>query len=220
MLAPIACRPLTCWSTGRCPMAQPPGSDTRAWPVRASSGPSTSTEARMVFTISYGASGLSSFAARSSTVSSLLETCTPICDSSFAMVRTSIRRGTFASLSVRSVSSAAHRIGRAAFFAPETRISPSRVRPPVIFSLSTGLLPFLGGQGLHGKRMDLLAHAVAQRGVHQLVTLHAALAGERRRDDDRLEMLPVADHLEVLAREAGRDAGFDAFRVDHQCLSL
>ena len=36
-----------CRSTGRVPMAQPPGSDTRASPQRASSGPSTSTEARM-----------------------------------------------------------------------------------------------------------------------------------------------------------------------------
>ena len=38
-------------------MAQPPGSDTRASPQRAASGPSTSTEARMVFTSSYGAVG-------------------------------------------------------------------------------------------------------------------------------------------------------------------
>ena len=41
-----------CWSTGRAPMAQPPGSDTRASPQRASSGPSTSIEARMVLTSS------------------------------------------------------------------------------------------------------------------------------------------------------------------------
>jgi hypothetical protein len=33
-------------------MAQPPGSDTRASPQRATSGPSTRMEARMVFTIS------------------------------------------------------------------------------------------------------------------------------------------------------------------------
>ena len=41
-----------CWSTGREPMAQPPGSDTVASPKRASSGPSASTEARMVLTSS------------------------------------------------------------------------------------------------------------------------------------------------------------------------
>ncbi len=41
-----------CWSTGREPIAQPPGSDTVASPKRASSGPSTRMEARMVFTSS------------------------------------------------------------------------------------------------------------------------------------------------------------------------
>ena len=42
---------------GRPPMAQPPGMATRAIPVRAISGPSTSELARMVFTISYRATG-------------------------------------------------------------------------------------------------------------------------------------------------------------------
>ena len=51
-----------CWSTGREPIAQPPGSETQASPKRASSGPSTRIEARMVFTISYGASSLSTCA--------------------------------------------------------------------------------------------------------------------------------------------------------------
>ena len=41
-----------CWSTGREPMAQPPGSDTRVAPKRASSGPSTMMVARMVLTSS------------------------------------------------------------------------------------------------------------------------------------------------------------------------
>ena len=63
----MACSPLMCWSTGREPMAQPPGSDTRARPVRASNGPSTRIDARMVLTISYGASALSSTAALSRT---------------------------------------------------------------------------------------------------------------------------------------------------------
>ena len=39
-----------CWSTGREPIAQPPGSDTRAMPKRAKSGPSTRMEARIVLT--------------------------------------------------------------------------------------------------------------------------------------------------------------------------
>ena len=56
MRAPMAARPLRCWSIGRAPIAQPPGSDTRARPCRATSGPSTSTDARIVLTSSYGAS--------------------------------------------------------------------------------------------------------------------------------------------------------------------
>ena len=43
--------------SGRPPMAQPPGMATRARPVRATSGPRTSEEARMVLTISYFAVG-------------------------------------------------------------------------------------------------------------------------------------------------------------------
>ena len=41
-----------CRSTGRAPIAQPPGSDTRASPSRATSGPSTRTEARILRTMS------------------------------------------------------------------------------------------------------------------------------------------------------------------------
>jgi hypothetical protein len=44
-------------SMGRPPMAHPPGMATRAIPVRAMSGPSTRELARMVFTISYLATG-------------------------------------------------------------------------------------------------------------------------------------------------------------------
>src|SRR5262245_57552359 len=226
MVAPIACSPFKCWSTGRAPIAQPPGNDTRARPVRASSGPSTRTDARIVLTSSYGASGWVSFAARSSIEPLLLETSTPICASSFDMVRTSMSRGRLVSLSGPSVSSAAHRIGSAAFFAPETRIAPSRRRPPRIFSLSmdqplsavkmaflgrrSGFPPLVGRERLHGERVDLFAHPVAERGIYQLVALHAALAGEGRRDDQCLEVLAVAEHLEVLAGEPGLDAGLDA----------
>jgi len=42
---------------GRAPMAHPPGNETRARPQRATSGPRTSVEARMVLTSSYDASG-------------------------------------------------------------------------------------------------------------------------------------------------------------------
>ena len=48
--APIALRPLICWSTGRAPIAQPPGNDTVARPIRASNGPNTKIDARIVLT--------------------------------------------------------------------------------------------------------------------------------------------------------------------------
>ena len=51
-LAPICSRPLRCRSTGRVPIAQPPGSETRASRTRASSGPSTRIEARILRTMS------------------------------------------------------------------------------------------------------------------------------------------------------------------------
>ncbi len=41
-----------CRSTGRAPMAQPPGSETFAWPARATSGPVTRKLARILRTIS------------------------------------------------------------------------------------------------------------------------------------------------------------------------
>ncbi|MNU90429.1 hypothetical protein D3C71_802970 [compost metagenome] len=79
-----------CWSTGREPMAQPPGSDTVASPKRASSGPSASTEARMVLTNSYGASGvLSALASMRTVPSSARSAVTPILRMSLSMVLTS-----------------------------------------------------------------------------------------------------------------------------------
>jgi len=52
------------------------------------------------------------------------------------MVDTSISRGTLESASGFGVSSAAHMMGNAAFFAPDTVTSPSSGPPPLILSLS------------------------------------------------------------------------------------
>src|SRR5882672_3842066 len=102
---------------------------------------------------------------------------TPICRRSLAMVRTSISCGTLVRRSGCELRSAAHMIGSAAFFAPETRTSPSSGRPPRMRSLSTGA-PFLRGERAHGERVDLLAHALAERGIDQLVALHAVAPGK------------------------------------------
>src|ERR1700694_3774083 len=110
---------------------------------------------------------------------------TPIWARSFAMVATSMSCGTLDSARGRALSSAAHMIGSAAFFAPETRTSPSSDRPPRMRSLSTGA-PLLGRQRAHGQRMDLLAHPLTERAIDELVPLHAAAPAELRRDDERL----------------------------------
>jgi hypothetical protein len=61
----------------------------------------------------------------------------------------------------------------------------------------------------------------AERRVHQLVALDAALAGKGRRHDERLEVLAVAEYLDALAGEARLDARLDAFGGHHgQVLSL
>src|SRR5262245_675534 len=199
-------------------MAQPPGSDTRASPQRATSGPSTRIDARIVFTRSYGAVGSERRAARSDSPSlSSSDTSTPICESSLTMVLTSRRCGTFESVTSSSVSSAAHMSGSAAFFAPETRISPDRGTPPWMMSLSTRR--FLRGERAHRQRVDLLAHALAERGVDELVALDAALAAKRLADDERLEMLAVACDAHLAARQSLLDVAADVLGGHHASAS-
>ena len=60
------------------------------------------------------------------------------------MVTTSCSCGTFSTTSSSAVSRDAHRIGRAAFLAPEILISPSSGTPPRIFSLSMGTVDVAG----------------------------------------------------------------------------
>src|SRR3954464_1314713 len=143
----------------------------------------------------------------------------PIWRSSFAMVRTSMSCGTLARRSGWSVRSAAHMMGSAAFLAPEMRTSPSSGRPPRMRSLSTGP-PLLGCERAHREGVNLLAHAFPERRVNQLVSLHAVAAAELGGNDQRLEVLSVADHLDMLAGKARFDPVLDAVRRDHQYLSL
>ncbi|MNY04170.1 hypothetical protein D3C86_1368290 [compost metagenome] len=125
-----------CWSTGRAPMPQPPGRETRASPKRATSGPSTRIDARMVFTSSYGASGALMSAAASVAVAPSMSARVPIWRSSLSIVRVSCRFGTLSMVMASAVSRLAHRIGSAAFLAPETRISPLSGPLPSIWNLS------------------------------------------------------------------------------------
>src|SRR3546814_3720447 len=90
--------------------------------------------------------------------------------SSRSVVPMSFRSGTFCSVMESAVSRLAHRIGSAAFLAPDTVISPFRRLPPMIWSLSIRVrLVFGGRQGAHGQGVDFGFHAFAQRAIYQLV---------------------------------------------------
>ncbi len=63
--------------------------------------------------------------------------------------------------------------------------------------------PFGRGQGLHRERVDFLAHALAQGGVHPLMAAHTRQAFELGRDDGGVEVLAIALHVQVIAAETG-----------------
>src|SRR5580658_8080423 len=157
---------------GREPMAQPPGAETRARPERATSGPSTRLEARIVFTSSYGASGLTMFGVCSRTASSSSSNCAPISTSSRSMVRISRTRGMRRSVTGSSVSSEAASAGSAEFLEPLLAISPLRSVPPVITNLSMDAFP------------DRRGHVVARFG-EQLPRALVGNAGGLRDDAAR-----------------------------------
>src|SRR5512141_2729753 len=104
---------------------------------------------------------------------------TPIVLSNATMVRTSFRSGMLDTRTGSAVSSAAARIGSAAFFAPATRTSPASGVPPWMESfcmsrhappgavLMSARRPLFRGEGLHRQRVDLFLHAIAERGVDE-----------------------------------------------------
>src|SRR6201992_760905 len=134
-------------------MAQPPGSETRAKPWRASSGPSTRTLARIVLTRSYGASKGELGRARRSTMAGSAAGAVapgvagaagggssplsmPRGSSRRAMVRRSRTFGTRCSRTGSSGSRDAGNAGRAAVFAPLARTRPASAVGPVMTNLS------------------------------------------------------------------------------------
>jgi hypothetical protein len=137
--------------TGRVPMAQPPGRETSALPVRASSGPRTSTLARIFRTMSYGAvvSAMSA-ARRVHAPPPWSSASTPRQRSSSAMVPMSINAGTFDRRSGLSVSRHAAISGNAAFLAPLISIVPRSGRPPRIRMLSMSSRHLESGPGAPG----------------------------------------------------------------------
>src|SRR5690606_9086928 len=109
------------------------------------------------------------------------------------------KAGTFSRVMSSLLSSEAHKMGKAAFLAPEMAISPSRRFPPVIDSLSIRIRSvFVGGKGAHRQRMNFCLHALAQRGIDQLVASDASLAFEGGADDKGFEMRAVAGDFDVV----------------------
>jgi hypothetical protein len=106
-------------------------------------------------------------------------------------------------------------MGSAAFLAPEMSTSPSSATPPSMISLSTAssARPFFGRQRFHRQRVDFLAHALAQRAVHELVLAHLGQAPELRAHDDRLEVAAVACDFDVIALQSLFDALLDEIGI-------
>jgi hypothetical protein len=63
--------------------------------------------------------------------------------------------------------------------------------------------------------VDLLAHPVAERAVHELVLANLGQTLERRADDDSFPVVAVAVDFDVLAAKGFRDGCPDGFRRDH-----
>src|SRR5258708_12372063 len=103
------------------------------------------------------------------------------------MVLTSLRCGTLESVSCSLVSNAAHISGSAAFFAPETRISPESGTPPWMTSLS--IRRFFWGERAHRQRVNLPAHALPERGIDDLMTLNPPLPAKPLPPHDPLQTL-------------------------------
>src|SRR5690606_38606098 len=102
------------------------------------------------------------------------------------MVLMSFNSGTLSSAMVSAVRRLAQRIGRAAFLAPDTEISPCRRRPPVMRSLSIRVcLVLFRGQGAHRERVDFLFHPITDGRVHQLMAGDQAFAFKGLAHDQR-----------------------------------
>ena len=101
---------------GRWPMAHPPGRVTRAYPVLASSGPITSTLARIRLSRSGTVGDLGS-SAQSVSVSPSFRMETPQSERISSSVCTSVKSGTRSRISGSRVRRHAHISGSTAFFA-------------------------------------------------------------------------------------------------------
>src|SRR5690606_9927835 len=144
--------------------------------------------------------------------------CTPMRPNSSSMVVMSCRCGRLHTVTGVSASRVAARIGRAAFFAPEMRISPSRRIPPVIISLSIAIsLPAgSGALGPGGLAEEFHGHCVAtaigdpgiEVGRDLVLALGRAEGGQLTADQIQLEIAARAFPLDTGARHFGFQGAF------------
>jgi hypothetical protein len=137
IVAPIARSPDWCMSSGREPMASPPGRATCARRQRPINGPRTQTEARSRPTAGKSAWWDSSAGVVMVTVSPASDTSAPSPVRTSAISGTSRISGQFEITVVPSASNAAAMSFRTLFLAPATRTLPESRAPPVTRKRST-----------------------------------------------------------------------------------
>ena len=127
-------------SSLRLPMLSPPGSATRASPQRASSGPSTLIDARILLTSSYGASGTRrADVSMCSSVGPAHSTSAPTARSTAIITSRSATGGRFRTTVTPEASSAAASCLRPEFFvAPEIFSAPESGGPGRTTTASMG----------------------------------------------------------------------------------
>ena len=133
---PIFSNPSKCKSTGRVPIAHPPGNDTEALPYLANNGPKIKNEALILLTNSYDAEKELGLFDLKLIFFFFLVTVTFNDSRSFIMEFISDRYGIFDIDITSSVSKEAAIIGSAEFFAPLIFTSPIKGLPPIIWILS------------------------------------------------------------------------------------
>src|SRR6185312_11980415 len=145
--APSCRRPAWCMSSGRDPIASPPGSATLARLQRPTNGPSTQTEARNCLTAAKSASYLGSSGEVMRTVPLSSSTLAPRPRSTSAISGTSRMSGQLVIVLVPSASSVAAISFRTLFLAPPTATSPDNRFPPVTTNRSLTRVSLDSGKG-------------------------------------------------------------------------
>jgi hypothetical protein len=68
--------------------------------------------------------------------------------------------------------------------------------------------------------VNFLTHAITKRFIYDLMLLDPRFAPERGTDDNGIEMMAIAGHLDMIAREILLDVGLYLLRGDHRRFSM